>query len=241
MIAIKEYQTITSTQDIAFQLAAEDRLPVWGSCIAKEQTAGRGQMGRNWQSITGNLMVSVRLPFEAPFTTQAAAVAFAALAGSALKKLGYNVSLKWPNDLGRMNHGQFQKYCGILVEEKNNFLIAGVGLNLIHSPASEELRNDNALPGCAIFENGNSAISPFQFWSDWLEEIVKLYGPGINFLKIWPELANEMLVWKGEKICFQDNNVSHSGKIIKIDTDGALLVRTGEDIIKLSSGSIMPE
>jgi len=71
-------ETVDSTNSVARTLAeagAEDGTLVW----AREQTAGRGRLGRHWASPPGNLYVSLilrpeRAPAEAPQLSFLAAV-----------------------------------------------------------------------------------------------------------------------------------------------------------------------
>lgn len=58
-----EYDELGSTNDEAVRLSASGD----GRCLAvtaKRQTAGRGRRGRNWQSLEGNLFLSLALPFD---------------------------------------------------------------------------------------------------------------------------------------------------------------------------------
>ncbi|MBW4558582.1 MAG: biotin--[acetyl-CoA-carboxylase] ligase [Trichormus sp. ATA11-4-KO1] len=99
--------------------------------IATQQTAGRGQWGRQWISPTGGLYLSMGIvpKLEASDSYQltlASAWGIAAL----LRQCGVSVGIKWPNDL--VLHGR--KLGGILTETKvhNGQIIQaviGVGIN----------------------------------------------------------------------------------------------------------------
>ncbi|MGL5508265.1 MAG: biotin--[acetyl-CoA-carboxylase] ligase [Microcoleaceae cyanobacterium] len=122
--------TTTSTNQILWQLIAEGA-SVGTVVIATEQTAGRGQWGRKWQSNAGGLYFSVaiapHLPIEeTPQLTMATAWGLAKI----LAEYQIPVQLKWPNDLilaGR-------KLGGILTETRVNQgkihqAVIGIGLN----------------------------------------------------------------------------------------------------------------
>lgn len=122
--------TTTSTNQILWQLIAEGA-SAGTVVIATEQTAGRGQWGRKWQSNAGGLYFSVaiapHLPIEeTPQLTMATAWGLAKI----LAEYEIPVQLKWPNDLilaGR-------KLGGILTETKVNQgkiqqAVIGIGLN----------------------------------------------------------------------------------------------------------------
>ena len=57
--------------------------------------------GRNWVSPEGNVYAALRLPQRHPFTGTAAAPAVGGLIAEALAHMGFDVHMKWPNDLLR--------------------------------------------------------------------------------------------------------------------------------------------
>jgi BirA family transcriptional regulator, biotin operon repressor / biotin---[acetyl-CoA-carboxylase] ligase len=107
--------------------------------IADGQSAGRGRLGRSWQSPAGqNLYFSLLLrpdvpPAELPPLTL---VAGAAVAG-VLQGLGLAPRLKWPNDvlIRSQPDGQLRKLCGILTEmategQRIRALVLGIGVDV---------------------------------------------------------------------------------------------------------------
>ncbi|MBI1321285.1 MAG: biotin--[acetyl-CoA-carboxylase] ligase [Candidatus Hydrogenedens sp.] len=94
--------------------------------VALRQTAGRGRLGRTWESAPGlGLWMSVCLAGGPEGLTFAAALAVrdACAPDAAL-------TVKWPNDL---THGG-RKCCGMLVECRGGWCALGIGLNLNHKP-----------------------------------------------------------------------------------------------------------
>lgn len=140
--SIYVYETLTSTLDKAHYLVEQKVFSPFTSVICHKQTAGRGQLRRKWESLTENLYVAIALPNSYPFNTEAAAPAFGAIVAQALDNLGLKVALKWPNDLVQSKNNSYQKVGGILLEERNDVLIAGMGINLFSSPSDMELRED---------------------------------------------------------------------------------------------------
>lgn len=103
---------------------------------AEEQTAGRGRRGRRWHSPAGagiTFSLGVRIARPARELAGLSLVAGVAVA-RALRTLGAQVSLKWPNDLvmGEAKLG------GILVETRDSFAVIGIGLNNRRVPGLEE-------------------------------------------------------------------------------------------------------
>jgi BirA family transcriptional regulator, biotin operon repressor / biotin---[acetyl-CoA-carboxylase] ligase len=105
-----------------------------GTCLAAEvQTAGRGRRGRAWQSALG---ASLTFSMLWRFNKGAAELGGLSLAvgvavARALRALGVDARLKWPNDIV-MND---RKLGGILIETQGDMLgptiaVVGIGLNL---------------------------------------------------------------------------------------------------------------
>lgn len=100
---------------------------------ADRQTAGRGRLGRAWQSPPGNLYAStlVRLRPADPPAATLALVAAVALEEVVSAYLGHHgTTLKWPNDL--LLGGA--KLSGILLERAGDAIVIGFGVNLAHHP-----------------------------------------------------------------------------------------------------------
>jgi BirA family biotin operon repressor/biotin-[acetyl-CoA-carboxylase] ligase len=100
--------------------------------VAERQTAGRGRMGRVWQSQPGDsLTFSISLPL-APKDWSGLSLAVGL---SLAESLHPDVGLKWPNDLWF----QDRKLGGILVEAASmggrSQVVVGVGLNIRPRPA----------------------------------------------------------------------------------------------------------
>jgi BirA family biotin operon repressor/biotin-[acetyl-CoA-carboxylase] ligase len=121
-----------STNRVAMEMA-EDGAKHGTVVIADEQTAGRGRMGRRWESPPGrNLYVSLLLR---PSVPTADAPSLALVAGVALadavEAVGVPAALKWPNDL----YCGGRKAAGILAEMASDarvvrHVVIGVGLNV---------------------------------------------------------------------------------------------------------------
>ncbi|HEY9889159.1 MAG TPA: biotin--[acetyl-CoA-carboxylase] ligase, partial [Candidatus Obscuribacterales bacterium] len=123
------YDTLPSTNQMAWQLVQQGQ-GAGTVVIAAQQTAGRGQWGRTWQSDRGGLYLSLVLEptmaiAEAPLLPLASAWGIA----TSFVNLGLPIQVKWPNDL--VGHGR--KVGGILVESrlqgKLPHAVIGVGIN----------------------------------------------------------------------------------------------------------------
>ncbi len=121
------YDTVGSTNDIAFQHATDSRHD--GLVIlARQQQAGRGQYGRVWQAPKFSSVLMSVLLYPPPHLRRAViltACAAVAVGECILQQIGLQAKIKWPNDL--LIHGR--KVCGILIEQGKATVI-GIGLNV---------------------------------------------------------------------------------------------------------------
>jgi len=127
-LTLLDYPTIDSTNRALGEALAAGWVQPPAAAIARQQTAGRGQWNRTWQSAPGGLYLSLALPGTAaplPLLTLAIAYHLA----RALRGRSLPVQLKWPNDL--ILHGR--KLGGLLCEVRQrgntHRAIAGLGLN----------------------------------------------------------------------------------------------------------------
>ena len=141
---------VDSCLDTARRLAAQGRLAPWDSVQVVAQRQGRGQLRRRWFSPPGNLYAALRLPQEGPFRGSEGSVACGLLLALGLREQGWAASLKWPNDIVVTQGGQARKLAGLLLEERGDCLLAGIGVNILFCPAEDEMRRDAAMPATCL-------------------------------------------------------------------------------------------
>jgi BirA family transcriptional regulator, biotin operon repressor / biotin---[acetyl-CoA-carboxylase] ligase len=134
MFDLRLYDSVGSTSDVARQLA-QAGAPHGTVVSAREQTAGRGRVGRAWVSPPGNLYLSVLLRLNLPLARHSELSFVAALAVAEMVEAflppGAKATLKWPNDV--LVGGA--KISGILIEQAESATILGIGVNVAHCPA----------------------------------------------------------------------------------------------------------
>ena len=120
--------------------------------VAEQQTAGRGRLGRQWQSRRGDsLTFSLGLPLAPTDWSGLSLVAGVSVADS-LEPLAPGgkprIGLKWPNDLWLSTPQGERKLAGILVEtaswEGIRYVVIGIGINI------RALALDTAAPAAAL-------------------------------------------------------------------------------------------
>lgn len=237
----------SSTQDYAFELALNNLLPVWGSVLAERQTAGRGQLRRSWSSLPGNLFLSLRLPETPLFYSHPASVAVGVLFALGLRKDGYPVFLKWPNDLVCEISGtdlqtppHLAKIGGILLEEKQKIIIAGIGINLRFYPDISTFEEKPKLPVGALINTGIKPPQAAELWSTLAERLKILYEKYFQSTQ-WVEKANELLVWKNQEVACMDCDATFKGVLLGVNSQGEAIIQTGKGIKKVVSGTIIKD
>ena len=134
------YDTLESSNRTAKLLALDGA--VHGTLVlTAHQTAGRGRLGRSFESPAGKgVYLSVVLrPDLHTASAQTLTIAAAVAVCRAVEKLcGIRLGIKWVNDL----YYQGKKVCGILTEAGTDmesgqleWLVVGIGLNLTTTPA----------------------------------------------------------------------------------------------------------
>ncbi|MEM6445117.1 MAG: biotin--[acetyl-CoA-carboxylase] ligase [Cyanobacteria bacterium P01_D01_bin.123] len=120
-------------------LATGVGLPEGTTLIAAQQSAGRGQRGRAWNSVAGGLYCSILLyPNITPPQALELTLALAWGVARALReRLDLDVQLKWPNDLVAGD----RKLGGLLLQTRStgnrvSAVVAGLGLN-VNNPTPE--------------------------------------------------------------------------------------------------------
>ena len=131
----------------------------FGLIISETQSSGKGQYGRKWISIKGNIFLSIfyrldKINLSIDLLTKKNCFLVRKVISKYCKK---KILFKPPNDL----FIDKKKICGILqekIEKSNNeFLIVGIGFNLLKSP------NIKNYPTTNLYELTNEKIEKEDF------------------------------------------------------------------------------
>jgi BirA family biotin operon repressor/biotin-[acetyl-CoA-carboxylase] ligase len=223
---------ITSTNDVARELAGRG-CPEGSLVVAARQSAGRGRLGRSWQSQEGGLWFSLVLR---PSSRLAPVVRLALVSavGSAEglhEKTGLAVGLKWPNDL----HIAGRKVGGILHEAGQDWVVVGVGINVNQVAWDNELATP---PTSLRLETGQvHALEPLL--AAVVGRILLRYrqacsGEWSRVREAWRGLS--VTLGKDVEVTLPDR--SWAGLASDIDEDGNLLVKVGDGLVVVTAGDV---
>jgi BirA family transcriptional regulator, biotin operon repressor / biotin---[acetyl-CoA-carboxylase] ligase len=192
------------------------------------QQSGRGRLGRDWDSASGNVFAStiLRLQTKDPAASGLALVAGVAVhrALSKLSPFEY-IRLKWPNDILSLAG---EKLCGMLLERHDDAVIIGIGVNLTSHPLALNR------PVTSLVELGISPPSPQEFTEILAVDLQQLVTIWRNYglapiLQDWQSRAHAVgtnlfnIMSDGEKI---------SGKYDGLGADGALMLRLADGSVR---------
>lgn len=230
-----------SALDIARFLVEAGLLPLWGSVLAAKQTSGRGQLRRAWQSSVGNIHAVLRIPAKARYADSLASLVVGYCMAKAFEDVGCFLRIKWPNDL--ILDGK--KVGGILLEERGDVLLAGIGINTLYAPEVTALRDGAVLPAGTLFGGAAKtlpSITPL-LWLTLAERAFLAYSSTVtemneNELRI--AIENKLL-WLGEKILvLGEQKTALQGLFMGLAPDGAVRVNiSGREHI-VSSCTVAP-
>lgn len=227
-----------STQDVARELAARGQLPVFGSVVAPAQKAGRGQLRRQWLSQPGNLLATVLCPPAQGPWNDLRPLLLGYLLAEALSALGEAVSVKWPNDL--LCRGR--KVAGMLVEERGDVVLAGLGLNLAWAPPEELLREGHAI-SAGEFHPSDRTLGPLRLWLALVKHMETGYMSLLDTFSPSEFLAlfRSRLAWTGRRVLVSEGvNRSYEAIVRGVSEEGGLVLsRAGVEVVLLA-GDVIP-
>ena len=140
------YDVIDSTNLEARRLILDESAKAPAVVIARQQTAGRGRLGRGFYSPRDGLYLSIVIKPDFDISRSSmVTVAAAAATSEAIDALcGCSTEIKWVNDI----YLNGKKVCGILTEATTDFetgqidsLIIGIGINTSEKSFPPELAN----------------------------------------------------------------------------------------------------
>lgn len=233
------FETLSSTNDKAKELALfEDEGTV---IITEEQTKGKGRFGRSWRSSKGkDILFSIILkPDFNPIQMQRIVLLAAAAVNMALKDIGIDSLIKWPNDI--IINGK--KVCGILMEmsisgDSVSYGVLGIGINVNqeYNDIADELKEIST----SLKLTMNRYIDKdklMEYVLDRFRYYYMDYKDGI--IKQVIDICRENSAIIGKKVLvIQGKNGTRKGLVKDININGELVVEFLEGIENISFGEI---
>lgn len=212
---------IRSTNSHALELARQGASE--GTLVTTDhQTAGRGRIGRGWQSLPRQqlaLSLVLRPRFPPHFLVMASAVA---VAEAIEETTGRRPALKWPNDV--LLDGR--KLCGILIETSGDVAVLGMGINVNGSLARAGAVAARAI---TLEEALGHAVSREALAAAVLLRLAAAYS--VLQHGGAPAQHGTRMVWRarlstlGQAVTIQQGGATIHGLAEDVDAGGALLLR----------------
>ena len=219
--------SVDSTNNYAMQQAKSGAAKHGTAYFAQEQIAGKGQRNKHWLSAKDeNIILSVVLDANQLLLSQQFGLNIVCALAALNLFNNYttnNLKIKWPNDV----YWQDRKTGGILIENVIaantwKYAVAGFGLNINQIVFDTTLKNPASLKQitgkdynvielaqalCSILEN-----KFYELLNDGFENLLTEY--------------NESLYKKNETVRFKKDSRIFTGRIVKVDEAGRLIVQT---------------
>jgi BirA family biotin operon repressor/biotin-[acetyl-CoA-carboxylase] ligase len=240
-------QSVGSTNTAAY-IMAQEGAPEGTVVIADSQSAGKGRMGRSWQSPPGKgiWMSFILRPDLSANDMQTVTLAASVSVAKTLEQLtGIKPGIKWPNDIildGR-------KVCGILTEmnseiDRVNYIIVGIGLNFSQQEDDFDGNIRDTAISLAMHLKKNGIKLKNNMRNDIIKEILKIfdyyYGLMLNsdkaaVIRDWRNYS----VTLGSSIKVHSRNGEFCGLAEDITEDGALVIKAEDGGIRIvTSGEV---
>jgi BirA family transcriptional regulator, biotin operon repressor / biotin---[acetyl-CoA-carboxylase] ligase len=214
---IQTFETLVSTQD-EMRSKLEHGEAIHGLVIrALEQTAGRGQRARDWQSSKGGSYqtIAVEMANHKSYSAILVAIGIARV----FREQAIQASIKWPNDIYMEN----KKLAGILCEYTRGHLLIGVGVN-VHNDIPEYATR---LQGLEVEAVNNLVLDGVK--------------QGLELLQSKPDLPNLFKLYdflEGKSLSIKASNGIKEGIARGIDQNGCLRLEQEQVLITICSGRI---
>lgn len=220
----EKHSVVESTQVVLRERLQENpSLPNLYYVLSESQSAGRGRLGHQWSSLSGNLHVSILIKNNPLEVVTWVPLWISVSVYRALLELGMyadSVRLKWPNDLCLKD---FKKIAGILCEKKGDFIFAGIGINLASAP----IETAAVVPGAGLL-NPESV----------LEKILLQLSKPTTIDEIRNGYQSRELFKTGNLIYWDEQGVRKNGEVVGLGKFGELLVKTENGTLPLYSEEV---
>ena len=237
------FDEIDSTQNYALQISNNTN-ENGAIIIAEKQTHGKGRLNRKWYSPEGGIWLSVIIhpEFQISDATIIPLAASLALCESIKKVHKIKTDVKWPNDITIDG----KKVAGMLIDNtiqgnKVENLVLGIGINFAVNiqQIEKRLKNSPNFYGVTSLFPEKNRPSKIELLVQFLLELEKVInslikGKNTQIIRDWSKHTNMF----GKTISVNTGNGKISGIAKKIDSDGALIIKTGTKNRRIFVGDV---
>ena len=226
------FDTVDSTNLVCKRMAAEGAAD--GTVvIADGQTAGRGRLGRNFQSATGlGLYLSVLWrPETAPQQWMALPALGAVAAVRAVERVcGLRCAIKWPNDLVLGG----KKVGGILTESVllpgQAAVVLGIGINISHR--AEDFAGEVRDLAASLEMTAGYRVKRAAVAAALMQELDILRREALEQPRLWLESYREKCLTVGRDVQVIAGGAVRSARALAVDEGYGLTVRYEDGSVK---------
>lgn len=229
--------TVESTNTFAKEKAKDGNVHS-AIVFSREQTMGRGRMGRTWYSEKDKgLWFSLLLRPDIPphEIAKVTLLAAASVSKAIEKETSLNAEIKWPNDIVIKG----KKVCGILTEmsveiDAVHYLVVGIGINLLHESMEKDIENKATSLYLTL---GDKNVDPKKLLRSILFYFDDFYNQWEknNDTEAFIKVNREKSVLMGKKAYIYEKDVPMEVFVETIDSSGALIVYPIVDGVKSNS------
>ena len=227
------FDSLPSTNDYARQRAREQPPPGMHLIVAWEQTRGRGQHDRVWNSSTGSLTLSLLFPstmlpgsFDLAQIGQLSVTTALGIRDALQPFVAQPVQVKWPNDVIVCGG----KVAGILIESittRPMALIVGIGINAnnkIEHPTATSDRPSAPYPAISLAQVAGHSLDLFQIMQSLIDALqaVWLHDPPRERALV--DRWSQSCCLTGYRVEVESGSKREAGVCAGIDEQGRLIL-----------------
>ena len=237
------FEEIDSTQNFALQIGASKK-ENGTIVIGQKQTNGKGRLNRKWISPKGSISFSIILypKFTINESLLLPILTSVSLSNSIKRNLNLQTNVKWPNDI-TLNG---KKVAGIVIDasfQSNSIesIVIGIGINYsIHTEEVEKkIKKTGNFYGVETLIDKSETGNPINLITDFMLQLEKnieylTNGKKTKIINEWTKNSETV----NKKVMFDGPDGKISGVAKKIDSDGALIIKTKRGTERLLAGDI---
>ncbi len=198
--------------------------------VAERQTAGRGRLGRDWQSESHNQNPNLTFSLGLPLALTDWSGLSLAVGLAVVQSLHADLRLKWPNDVWLGD----RKLGGILIETASvgdaRYAVIGIGINITPRDAAGLRTPPAAL--CELWPEATAPLALARVALPLVQALQAFVREG--FAPLRTAFHARDLLYGQEVVCSD----GLTGMARGVDASGALLVHTDQGLKKINSAEV---